>query len=235
MSDAGGSPWVRPTTGFWQQIEAATDWQQRLAPPYQYAFPARLPDGQVLALPIRPLAGRPGHAVASLIANQASFEVIDRLVADMAALARPLAVECLVGLPTLGMVFAGPVARLLGQSRWVPMGYSRKFWYDESLSTLVSSITTPGPGKRVFLDPNQLPLVAGRSVLIVDDAVSSGATLSQVWTLLEALGARVAGALVAMRQGRAWHDALGADRSARVQGVFDSPRLVLRGDGWWPE
>ena len=32
-----------------------------------------------------------------------------------------------------------------------------------------------------------------------------------------------------------WRERLGVRRSAMVAGVFDSPRLVLREDGWWPE
>ena len=172
--------------------------------------------------------------MASLIANQASFEVADALTRAMGELARGFEPDVVVGLPTLGLVFAPGVARALGHARWVPLGYSRKFWYDDALSTTVASITTPGPGKRLYLDPNQWPLVRGRRVLLVDDAVSSAQTLVQVWTLMEALGARVAGAVVAMCQGDRWRSALGAEHAARVRGVFDSPLLRLGDDGWWP-
>ncbi len=139
-----------------------------------------------------------------------------------------------VGLPTLGVVFALLVARALGHTCWVPMGTSRKFWYDETLSVAAESITTTTGGKRLYLDPNQLPLVQHRRILIVDDAVSSGRTLQRVWPLLEKLGAEVAGAVVTMRQGQAWRNALGPERSARVSCVFESPLLELRADGWWP-
>jgi hypothetical protein len=97
-----------------------------------------------------------------------------------------------------------------------------------------SGCGAPGAGKTVYLDPNQRPLLAGRRTLIVDDAVSSAQTLGQAWDLLVRLGADVVGAVVAMRQGNAWRDALGPDRCARLAGVFDSPHLVLRDDGWWP-
>lgn len=61
--------------------------------------------------------------------------------------------------------------------RYVPLGYSRKFWYVEELSAEVSSITSPGLGlKRVYLDPHQLPLLKGKKIVIIDDAVSSGKT-----------------------------------------------------------
>jgi adenine/guanine phosphoribosyltransferase-like PRPP-binding protein len=114
------------------------------------------------------------------------------------------------------------------------MGYSRKFWYDERWSTPVQSITSPQPGKRLYLDPNLLPLVQRRRVVLVDDAVSTGTTLAAAWTLLEDLGAEVAGAGVLMRQGRRWEQALGPARAGRVSGVFDSPLLALGDGGWVP-
>ena len=36
--------------------------------------------------------------------------------------------------------FAALVAERLGQSRYVPLGYSRKFWYDDALSEPVGQI-----------------------------------------------------------------------------------------------
>lgn len=227
--------WTRPTTDCWQTLDPPSAWQGRLQPPYRHACPVVLPDGRVLALPIRRLPSPPGRAVASLIANQASFEVVAALSTAMGSLAAGMQPEVIVGLPTLGMVFAPGVAQALGHSRWVPMGYSRKFWYDEALSTTVRSITTPGAGKAIYLDPNQRPLLQGRRTLIVDDVVSSAQTLRQVWDLLQGLGVHVVGAVVAMRQGEAWRDALGPDRAQRVLGVVDSAHLVLRDDGWWPQ
>lgn len=226
MSEAD---FTRPTTGFWQVIEPAGGnpaFPDR--PPYRYGYPARLPDGRFLVLPVRRVRGQ-GRAVASLIANQASFEVVRTLSGMMAECARRFGAEVVVGLPTLGFAFAPLVAEALGFARFVPMGYSRKLWYDEALSVPVNSLTTPDQIKRLYLDPNQKSLVEGRDVLIVDDAVSTGGTL------LAGVGARVAGVVVAMRQGRAWRERLGADLAARVAGVFDSPRLVLEPDGWWPE
>ncbi len=236
MSEDG---FTRATTGFWQELlpdtTAVVAGGFAIEAPYRFGYPARLPDGCRLVLPIRKVAGTTDRAVASLIANQASFEVVRKLAAHMAALARSMNCDVIAGLPTLGMVFAPLVAEELGHARNVPLGYSRKFWYDEALSASVQSLTTPTQGKRVYLDPNQLSLIAGRRVVIVDDAVSTGGTLVAVMDLLEGLGAQLAGVVVAMRQGSAWRERLGPVRSALVKGVFDSPRLTLREDGWWPE
>lgn len=240
-----GRGWIAPTTAFWQRLDPLQAWHGRLDPPWRFGVPVVLPDGCVLELPIRRLPTSPAgaasgparvgdRAVASLIANQAALDVIDALVDSMTELARPLEADLVVGLPTLGLMFAPAVARGLGHARWVPLGTSRKFWYDEALSVAVSSITTPAPGKRLYLDPNQRPLLEGRRVLVVDDAISSARTVAAVWPLLEAVGASIAGVLVAMRQGGAWREGLGVARCGLVHGAFDSPLLELKGDGWWP-
>ncbi|MGJ7546111.1 phosphoribosyltransferase [Variovorax sp. LT1R16] len=219
------------TTGYWQQLlDAGT--LARPEAPWQHGYPARLPDGRVLMLPIRQLAADPTQAVASLICNQASLEVIETLGRMLAKKLAPLQPDVVIGIPTLGLTFAPIVARHLGHARYVPMGYSRKFWYDEALSSEVQSITTPTAGKRVYLDPNLLPLVRGKRVVLVDDAVSSGSTLKAPWRLIESLDAEVLACGVAMLQGRRWQQTLGAERAARLVGVFDSPLLQAVPDGW---
>jgi len=225
------APFTEPTTAYWQRIVDA-DPAAPAEGPWQFGYPARLPDGRVLVLPIRALDSEPTHAVASLICNQASLEVVETLGRMLAERLAPLQPEVVIGIPTLGLTFAPVVARHLGHSRYVPMGYSRKFWYDEALSGAVQSITTPTAGKRVYLDPNLLPLVRGKRVVLVDDAVSSGSTLGAPWTLIESLGAQVLACGVAMRQGRRWVRTLGPERAARLVGVFDSPLLQAVDGGW---
>jgi adenine/guanine phosphoribosyltransferase-like PRPP-binding protein len=240
-SDASGAAdWTGPTTDFWQTLRAeAPD----AAPPWKYRVPVCLPDGRWLDLPVRKLAGvldgsqGGDRAVASLIANQASHEVVRALSAHMAALCRPFAPHLVIGLPTLGLMFAPPVSELLGHTRFVPLGYSRKFWYDEAFSEPVHSITSPTPGKRLYLDPNQLPLIAGRRVVVIDDAVSSGSTLVAALRLLLRARAEVTGIVVAMVQGEDWRGTLGAlgeEWPGKVAGVFRSPKLKRGADGWYP-
>jgi len=215
------------TTAYWQDFADTA-----AAPPWRLGYPARLPDGRVLVLPIRQLAAEPRHAVASLIGNQASLAVVEtlgRLLADRLA---PLAPAQIVGLPTLGLGFAAVAARHVGLARYVPLGYSRKFWYDEALSAPVQSITSPTPGKRIYLDPNLLPLVQGQRIVLVDDTVSTGTTLLAAWDLLQSLGAEVLGCGVVMRQSRRWAERFGPERAARVVGVFDSPLLQAVPEGW---
>ena len=224
------SHFTETTRDYWQQFLPAD--APRPAAPWRLGYPAELPDGRVLMLPIRQLAAEPTHAVASLLVNQASLDVVDTLAAMLAERLRPVAPAVVIGLPTRGLALAPPVARGLGHARYVPMGYSRKFWYDEALSAPVHSITSPVPGKRVYLDPHLLPLVRGRRVALVDDALSTGTTMQAAWDLIESLGAEVVACGAAMLQGRRWAARLGADRVQRVVGVFDSPLLQAVPEGW---
>jgi adenine/guanine phosphoribosyltransferase-like PRPP-binding protein len=160
-------------------------------PPYRFDYPARLPDGRVLLLPLRELP-EGGRAVASLIANQASFGVVSALADHMAALGRTAGIDIVVGLPTLGLAFAPLVAERLGHERFAPLGYSRKFWYQDALSEPLFSITSPGGEKRLYLDPSVVPLLRGKRICLVDDAVSTGSSLLAAYRLLSRLGLELA-------------------------------------------
>src|SRR6202051_1580592 len=134
--------YTEPTTGYWQDLTPEIPTRFSATPPYRFRYPISLPSGRPLVLPRRRLPDG-NRAVASLIANQASNVVVAALADHMATQARALDVQLIVGLPTLGLAFASLVAERLGQSRYVPLGYSRKFWYDDALSEPVTSVTTP--------------------------------------------------------------------------------------------
>lgn len=211
--------------GFWQDFAA------RVAPgpPYHDRYSVTF-DRHILDLPIRPLPA-PGQAVASFLANQASFSVLDAVTAAMAERARRVAADVVVGLPTLGLAFAPGIARALGHANFVALGYSRKFWYRDDLAVAIRSITSPDAEKRLYLDPLILPRLAGKRVLVVDDVASTGASLRAAAKLLDRAGVTVRGSVVAMRQGH-------ADPSADpfpITHVFATPRFTRRSDGWWPD
>jgi adenine/guanine phosphoribosyltransferase-like PRPP-binding protein len=210
--------------GFWQDFarEAAP------GPPYRDRYSVFF-GGRILDLPIRPLPA-PGQAVASFIANQASFPVVDTIAAAMVALSRSIAADIVVGLPTLGLAFAPGVARGLGHANFVPLGYSRKFWYRDRLSVEIRSLTSPGAGKRLYIDPLILPRLERKRVVVVDDVASTGASLRAAAALLAACNVTVAGAVVAMRQG-----AHAAAAPFPIAHVFATPRFAQRDDGWWSE
>ncbi|MBL8699225.1 MAG: phosphoribosyltransferase [Alphaproteobacteria bacterium] len=217
------------TEAFWQRLER----EPPPGPPHGDRYGARMPDGRYLIQPLRPLPADPGLAVASLISTQASFAVERALSGWLAELAQRFEPEVVVGLPTLGLVFARPVAERLGHSNWVAAGYSRKFWYDERLAEPVSSITSPGEAKRLWLDPRMLPRLQGRRVLVVDDVISTGTSMAAALRLLARAGVRPVAVCAAMLQSRRWFKALGD--APPVVGVFATPLFRREAGGWIPD
>ena len=176
------------------------------------------------------------HALASLIINQASFEVIDVLAGQLADELRGDDIEIIVGLPTLGLTLAAEVARKLGHARYVPCGNSRKFWYRDELSVPISSITTPDQVKRLYLDPRMVPLIEGRRIALIDDVLSSGTSIAAGLALLQKTGCEPVAIGAAMLQTRRWEEVLNAvdaQWTSRVRGVLQTPFLRrVANDAW---
>jgi len=220
---------------FWQEIRKSGGFAGETAGGLSHLFPAPLPDGREIALPIRILPGGDDRAVASLIVNQASFAVEDALAEIMADAACAIEPEIVIGIPTLGLPLAANVARRLGHARMAPLGTSRKFWYEENLSEPLRSITSPGDGKRIYLDPRMLPLLRGRRFIVVDDVISTGSSLASVLRLLAGAGLRPQAAIVAMLQGERWRATVANSPfpDLPVHGAIATPLLVRGGDGFW--
>lgn len=221
---------------FWQTVYPSGSFDTAPAGGFGDLYPAALPDGRQIALPIRVLPGDGDKAVASLIVNQASFAVEDALGDAMAVQAAAHDAEVIVGVPTLGLPLANGVARRLGHSRMVALGTSRKFWYSEELSEPMSSITSPTHAKRLYLDPRMLPLLVGRRVTVVDDVISSGTSMLAVLRLLCTAGIVPVAAVFAMLQGDNWRAVLAQHDGSlvsRVHGAIASPRLSRTPDGTW--
>jgi adenine/guanine phosphoribosyltransferase-like PRPP-binding protein len=219
------------------------DFWQDIHPPESFptsgdvrdSYVARLPDGRQLLLPIRVLADG-DRALASLIINQASFAVQDALAEALAKKIVEFNIDVIAGLPTLGLTLASAVARHLGHHRYVPLGTSRKFWYQEDLSVPLSSITTPSQQKRLYIDPRMLPLLEGRRVALIDDVISSGASIVSGLELMAACNIEPAVIGAAMLQSDRWRDrieTLDERWTERTVGVFSTPILERTQSGGW--
>ena len=200
--------------------------------PFTERFPATLPDGRQIALPIRALPdGR--HGLASLIISQASFAVQDALAQALAEQLAPFRPDVVVGLPTLGLTLAAAVARRLEHPRYVPLGTSRKFWYDDALSVPLSSITSPGQAKRLFVDPRMIELLLGARVAVIDDVISTGASMVAAIELMKRAGIDPVCIGCAMLQTTRWKKTVEPISRERLVGVFATPLLVSEDGGTW--
>ena len=218
---------------FWQELHAPCTFDPMVERADFYL--AELPDGHQLRLPIRVLADG-DHALASLIINQASFTVQEALAAALAARIAAHGIDVVAGLPTLGLTLAAAVARALGHPRYVPLGTSRKFWYREELSVALSSIITPNQEKRLYIDPRMLPLRQGKRVALIDDVISSGASIASGISLLSSCDIEPVVIGAAMLQSERWRDRVNVDGrrwSDRIVGVFSTPVLERSENGCW--
>ena len=171
------------------------------------SYPVRLGDGSHLVLPLKPLP-MGDKAVALLMANQCSFEVERRVVERLEGLVRLAAPDAVVGIPTLGLTYASRVAEAIGLPDFVALGHSRKFWYDDALSEVSVSSTSPDQNKQVYLDPALLRRVYERRVVIVDDVLNTGGTMTGAVRLLQRAGAEVVAVVAVLTEGWDWHRAL---------------------------
>ncbi|MGY6770215.1 phosphoribosyltransferase [Komagataeibacter sp. NFXK3] len=204
--------------------------------PYGESYPVRLPDGSTLTLPLRALPGGE-RAIALLMANQTGFAVEHALIRQLAGMVGPLAPQAIVGVPTMGLAYARPVAEKLGMGDYVALGHSRKFWYDDSLAIPLTSSTSPDQTKHLYLDPALVERVRGRRVVVIDDVLNTGRTAAAAVRLLEHAGACVVAIAAVLTEGWAWRTALEAACPGTVPPVHALGHIPLFGrqaDGWHP-
>jgi adenine/guanine phosphoribosyltransferase-like PRPP-binding protein len=130
------------------------------------------------------------------------------------------------------------VGKKLGHPHYVPLSYSRKFWFEDELSIPVNSITTPVQPKMVFIDPRLLYRLEGKRVLLVEDVISTGGTVAAELQLMKRIGANVIGVVTAIRETRVWIDKLSAidpELRALVTSPICCPLFRKSGDGWIPD
>jgi adenine/guanine phosphoribosyltransferase-like PRPP-binding protein len=210
-------------------------WQAFTAPPdplpevWRESYAAPMRDGSALLLPLRDYGET---AIAGLIVNQASFAVADTLIKWLAADVEHLGAEMVVGLPTLGHSVGAGLARMLGHANWIAPGTTRKLWYEEALSVATRSVTAPGAGRTMWLDPRLLGRLSGRRVLLVDDVISTGSSARAGIELLARAGVVPVAFAVAMSQGNEWRRQWNC--SIPVIAAFETPIFKRAADGWAP-
>ena len=139
-----------------------------------------------------------------MMSNQSSFQVIEHLTTLMAQKASMLEPDCIAAVPTMGLEYASRIAQKLGHEHYVAMGFSHKFWYNEALSENVVSTTSPDQSKRLYIDPALVERVKGKRVVVVDDVINTGSSVSAAVQLLKKAGANIVGVTLALTEGFEW-------------------------------
>jgi adenine/guanine phosphoribosyltransferase-like PRPP-binding protein len=77
-------------------------------------------------------------------------------------------------------------------------------------------VTTPDQQKRLFIDPRMLPLLEGRRIALVDDVISSGASMLAAIALLQTCAVKPLVLGTAMLQSEEWQERLAGWNIAAV-------------------
>jgi adenine/guanine phosphoribosyltransferase-like PRPP-binding protein len=134
-------------------------------------------------------------------------ETAGRELAELMAPARP---EIVVSVATMGIPLAIEASRALGLDDYVILHKTPKIHLGESWAEPVYSITTDKP-QRLRMDPARVAAVRGRRVAVVDDVISTGASLSSALRLVRRMDAEPVVIGTLMTEGGGWKEALGDD------------------------
>jgi adenine phosphoribosyltransferase len=149
-------------------------------------------------------------AIALMISVDLGIAFCDRAGEELAAQLRGFGAEVVVSVATMGIPIAIEVSRHLGLDDYVILHKTPKIHLSDAIAEPVRSITTASD-QRLLLDRARVGAVEGRRVAVVDDVVSTGASVAAALRLLRRVGAEpvVLGAVLA--EGGAWRERLGED------------------------
>ena len=163
---------------------------------------------QALDLPIVPLSDE--LAIALLITVDLGVGFAETAGRELAAEIAALDPEVVVSVATMGIPLAIEVTRALGLDNYVILHKTPKIHLGDAYVEPVRSITT-GAAQTLRLDPARVQAIRGRRVAVIDDVISTGASIRAALALARRVEADpvVVGTLVT--EGSEWRGCLGDD------------------------
>ncbi len=117
-------------------------------------------------------------------------------------LKRAPAFDVMITAESKGIPLICSMARLSGKGRYVLARKSVKLYMSNVMKCEVQSITTAGK-QVLYLDGADAEYMKGKRVLIVDDVISTGASLEALEALVSQAGGTVAGRMAVLAEGEA--------------------------------
>jgi adenine phosphoribosyltransferase len=150
---------------------------------------------QQIDLPLIPITD--SLAIALLITVDHGVQFVAHAATELAKLLEPYEVDIVVSVATMGIPLAIEVTRALGLDDYLILQKTPKLHLRDAISEPVRSITTGVP-QRLLFDAARVDVVKGRRVALVDDVISTGASMRAALNLLLRVGAKpvVIGTLV---------------------------------------
>jgi adenine/guanine phosphoribosyltransferase-like PRPP-binding protein len=163
---------------------------------------------QDVDLPLVPIAD--DLAIALLITVDHGVRFAEQAGMELAELLAPYNVDVVASVATMGIPLAIEVTRALGLDDYLILQKTPKIHLQDAISEPVTSITTGSP-QRLLFDRARVSAAAGRRVAVVDDVISTGASVCAALKILRRVGAEpvVIGAM--LTEASTWRAALGDD------------------------
>jgi adenine/guanine phosphoribosyltransferase-like PRPP-binding protein len=163
---------------------------------------------QRLNLPIVPITEQ--LAIALLITVDHGVRFAERAGAEIAEKLAPFEPEVVASVATMGIPIAIEVSRALGLDDYLILQKTPKIHLADAVAEPVRSITTDAT-QRLLFDSERLHAVAGRRVALVDDVVSTGASLFAALNLLRRVGGEPVAIGTLLTEAASWRQVLGSD------------------------
>ena len=158
-------------------------------------------EGFKAELPVLPLPSGVSIAFFNLHGDSALTEHCAKLLAE-----KLKDCEVLLTAESKGLQLAHCIARNLGQRYYAVARKSKKLYMQDGIEVAIESSITTGKEQKLYLSRHDVELLRGKKVGIVDDVVSTGASLSGLEALVEKAGGRIAKKAFVLAEGEAADD-----------------------------
>ena len=153
-------------------------------------------EGVERELPLFEVAPQLRIAVFNLLGDT---EVVEAAARGLTRLLDAVDADALVTAETKSVPLVYELARQMGKP-WIVLRKQHKHYMGETVTAETVSITTGHP-QTLHLDEKDLPLVAGRRVVLVDDVISTGSTLDGMRSVVRQAGGEVAAEAAVFTEG----------------------------------
>lgn len=110
--------------------------------------------------------------------------------------------DVLITAEAKGIPLAYEMARQMGVNRYLIARKGPKLYMKNPISVEVKSITTESV-QRLYIDKKDAEYMSGKRVLIVDDVISTGKSLSAIEKLVKESGGQIVGRMAVLAEGDA--------------------------------
>ena len=142
--------------------------------------------GYVAQLPVLPLPSGISIAFFNLHGNSEMTEHCGKKLAELLK-------DCdvLITAESKGLQLTHCVARELGHKLYAVARKSKKLYMQDGIEVVIESSITTGKEQKLYLSKHDADLLKGKNVGIVDDVISTGASLEGIEKLVEKAGGNI--------------------------------------------